>query len=385
MRLKRPVTLGLATLAVLSSRRAAAVEGGVEDRVTTHAVAIATGGPTSPDLRCSGTLIAPNVVLTVRHCISRLSADTPTCEQSFSEPVGVPSDLWINATPWAGPSTSWKNVASWSLPEPSRVCGNDVALLVLASPYPESEATPARPVLSEAELRRAVSARVLGLAAFGASSASGTGGGVRRSRFDIPIQCVPGDPSFACAGALDYVDVRELTAGAGPCTGDSGAGAMLPSDRGVVFGVLSRGDLGKGTCSEGVFERTDVWSWLIAKTVLDATPPGQAAPDWARAAFPEAPRVGDRCRGAGACSGDSDCVSFDGLRSFVCAARCGAGCAEGTHCESNVCAPGPRTGAALTDRGCGVGRRPPSAPAGPLAVILGLASFACAAARRLRR
>ncbi len=359
---------GIGALALFASRTAFGVEGAVEDRITTHAVAVATGGPTRPNLRCSGTLIAPNVILTVRHCISRLSADVATCAQAFAEPIGVPSDLWVNATPWADASTSWKNVTSWAFPEPSRVCGNDVALLVLASPYTDAEATPAEPVLDEGEFRRVVSSRVLGVAAFGASSANGTGSGVRRSRFDIPLRCVPGDPSFACAGALDYIDVREFTSGAGPCVGDSGAGALLPTDRGRVFGILSRGGFANGACSEGVFERTDVWSWLIAKTVLDAVPAGGVAPEWARAAFPDSPRVGERCRGTGErCRGDARCVSFDGARSFTCTAPCTSGCAADTHCESDVCAPGAEASEDPARTGCAAGA---SRMPAPLAMLL---------------
>ncbi len=371
--------------ALLVARPAAAVEGGVEDRVTTHAVAIATGGPATPVLRCSGTLVAPNVVLTVRHCISLPTNEATTCEQTFGGPAGEPSDYWVNATPWTIASTSWRNVRAWVVPEPHEVCGNDIALLVLAAPYPEAEATPATPALAEKDVRAALAARAFGLAAFGATSATGAGGGTRRSRFDIPVACVPGDPSFDCAGALDHVDVREFSGGAGPCVGDSGGGALAATDHGVVFGVLSRGQVARGTCAEGVFERTDAWSWLLAKTVLEATPPGTTPPAWAKAAFPDAPRAGDRCLGAGTCAGDAECVSFDGRRSFVCAARCTGGCASGTHCESGVCAPDvPGSVPPGTREGCR------AAPAGSfdfvalLALATGLLGRARASSARAR-
>jgi hypothetical protein len=188
-------------------------------------------------------------------------------------------------------------------------------------------------------------------------------------------------PGFSCEGALEYIDPREFTGGEGPCRGDSGAGAILPADHGTIFGVLSRGNFATGTCSEGIYERTDVWRWLMAKTVLaNAT---ATAPRWAKEAFPEHPAVGELCLGEGMCGADAECVSFDGRRSFTCAARCTGGCAAGFHCESDVCAPGaPFT---ADDSGCAMGARP-SSDASLVLVVLGLGIVAIErAAFRTRR
>jgi len=336
--------------------------------------------------------VSPDVVLTVRHCISRLPGDAPTCDRPFEDPAGQPNELWVATTPFTVAGAAWKNVKSWVVPESREVCGNDIALLVLSSPVIEAQATPATPVLTEAGFREAVAARTMGIAAYGASSASGGDQGLRRSRFDIPVQCVPGNPAFACGGALEYIDVREFTGGAGPCTGDSGGGAVPVRDRGRIFGVLSRGNLSSGKCAEGIFERTDVWGWLIARTVLEAAPSADAAPGWARAAFPDAPKSGEYCR-SGGCEAGHECVSFDGRRSFVCAARCDAGaCSEGFHCESQICAPGAPP--ADDASGCSVATASGSSPvargrsaslAPVLAMALAGAMLAIAAVRRARR
>ena len=352
---------------MLVPARAFAVEGGTEDRKTASAIAIAAGSPSAPDVRCSGTLVAPNVVLTVRHCVAEVPTPLRTCDVDLGAVSESIKDFWVTAAPWTK-DVPWKRVREARVPQPTKICGNDVALLVLEEDFDESEAAVATPVTTSAAFESAAKNRVLGIAAFGATSITGTDRGTRRSRWDVPIRCVPGDPSFACGAELDYIDVREFTAGNGPCPGDSGAGAFVPTDRTSVFGILSRGNL-ETSCAEGVFVRTDVWAWLIARTVLDARP--GVAPAWATALFPEAPRAGEFCHGAGSCGASAECISLDGTRSWTCADRCSAGaCSADHHCENGLCLPGAPSSAA--DDGCSAapGSRVNGAPLVVLALVL---------------
>lgn len=341
-------------IVVVSAHSAHAVEGGVPDTATIHSVVLATGGPTNPTLRCTGVLVSPNVVLTARHCVSLLPRDGAPCSKSFGVAIAQPRDFWVSARPDMASGPHWKNVASWDLPDQVSLCGDDIATLVLANGFDTSEATPARPVLTEREVVEIAKARRFGMAGFGATKLGGTDTGKRRSRFDIPVRCLPGIPGFPCDGALEYVEAGEISGGVGPCNGDSGGGAVALADRGLVFGILSRGTLGDESCSEGIFERTDVWGWFIARNVLRATPPGSSAPAWASAAFPSSPKVGEFCGGGGSCADDASCTSFDGRRSYVCARRCEAGCSSDEHCESDVCAKGAppiaQSSCALTPR-----------------------------------
>ncbi len=354
--MKAWVAVALATSIALATRAAVAVQGGQEDRVTTHAVAIARGSPGARAVVCSGTLVSTNVVLGVRHCFTSVVPGARACDATLGPLPAEIDDVWANLSPWSGDGANWKKVRDVRVPESTSLCGDDIALLVLAEPAAPSEATPARPVTDEAELMRAVDERVLGLAAFGVTDPRASDLGTRRSRFDIPIRCVRGRPGFRCDGDEDFTSEREITSGSGPCRGDSGGGALRASDRDVVFGVLSRGDLGAlGTsCTLGVFERTDLWAWLIARTVLDAATTEAPAPAWATDLFPPSPRPGELCRGEDdpSCGERAACASRDERRSFRCTTRCvdDAGCSAADRCDAGLCLP--RAALPAPERGC---------------------------------
>lgn len=348
-----------------TSRAARAVEGGAVDRATTHAVAIGTGPEAAGTLLCSGTLVSARVVLTVRHCVSPIT-DT-TCPGSFGEATRAASDLWVESAPYVDPPTSRRRVSSWSFPKASAVCGADVALLVLDEPVPETDATPAVPVVSAASFAEATTSPVFGLAGYGASGAGRGDAGQRRSRFDVRRQCVVGDARFPCpAGSL--LGDGELTSLDGACPGDSGAGALRADAPDVVFAVLSRGELEDG-CGRGIYVRTDRWAWLVGRTVLEAAPRAEDAPAWARALFPVPAPPGAFCRRDADCAGRAACISRDEERSFACVARCAsaADCADGETCQAELCAASARP--AQEDHGCRGARGDVDAATGLLGLL----------------
>jgi MYXO-CTERM domain-containing protein len=257
--------------------------------------------------------------------------------------------------------------------------GRLLEALALARGGREAQAARARIATRADEFRAIAKSRSFALTGFGAVDVAGTGNGVRRSRRDSEIRCVPGEPGFECGPDLDHVDPREFTGGSGACSGDSGGGAIAAGDGSLVFGVLSRGKLGE-TCADGVFERTDVWSYLVAKTVIDAAPAsGAAAPEWATSLFPPSPAADQFCRETRACGEGHECASIDGQRSWICLASCGAGraCAAGRHCESGLCVSGPAPSA--SPDGCAIGGTQPRS------TLLVAAFGALVAAFRIRR
>lgn len=368
----------------ITTSLAGAIEGGVEDRNMFHAVAVGIGSEEQRDVLCSGTLISPNVVLTVRHCVNEVVLSDARCSARFDS-ASSGRQLWVSAAAQAlAASESWIRVERFVVPNRSDMCGADIALLVLAEAVPG--AAPAEPVLTERGFTNATGPRKFSLAGFGAVDGTGAGRGTRRVRSDIPIRCVPGDATFACGGELGYIAASEFTSGAGPCSGDSGAGALDARDPGKVFGLLSRGNMGGGSCSEGVFERIDPWAWFVAATVIDATPRNEKAPSWATALFPKAASAGELCRDARDCS-EGACVSLDGERSFVCATSCAAhaDCKSGFRCEGGFCA----TGAALPDESVGCALVPlttrrAGGTRGHADVAIAIAASLVIVARRLR-
>jgi hypothetical protein len=341
----KSVARAVAGVLLLVPSVAHAVEGGVEDRSTTHAIAIARGTPGRESVKCSGTLISANVVLTVRHCVADVIDAPKACDVRLADVApSVVDDLWVNASPWTDEGARWKKASSIRVPvaNANAICGDDIALVVLRDEVPVSEALPARPVTDESELLRVVEPGVLGLSAFGVTAANATDVGTRRARFDIPIRCLPGRTGLACDADRAFIGEGELTSGAGPCRGDSGGAAIASADHGVIFGVLSRGEAGSDekSCALGVFERTDRWAWLIARAVLDASPPSVPAPAWASDLFPAAPAKGRFCNGASSCGEGLTCATFDDGRSYVCATSCSTddACSAGETCREGACA-----------------------------------------------
>jgi hypothetical protein len=329
---------------------------------------------------CTATLIAPNLLLTARHCVASNVDEAVVCGQSELGAPYAAETLRASNPVDVNQATRWFEGGSVHVPtEGSDTCGYDVALLVLTENVPPSVAVPAIPRIDldveEGEPYVAVG--------YGLDEAGEAGG--RLARDGLFVECAPGQ----CGRVAP---VREFIGDTGVCQGDSGGPAF--DTKGKLVGIVSRGG---EDCSVPIYGAVTAWRDLITSVALQAAARGNYVPPfWVTSGMSDPPaplpvEPGGACGPGALCPAGYLCHSGDEGDAPSCTAICsseldcdaGYRCAPAGEDAESVCtreAPPsgePDATCAFTVRG-----RSSETPLPLLGIVVGLAGLR---ARRRRR
>lgn len=260
-----------------------AVQGGTVDTKHTFVVGFATasGG------WCTGTLVAPNVVLTARHCVSETTQRTAVgvCDEDFTTLRSL-DNVFVTTATHRDDDTTHYRVKRVEVPDATSFCGNDIALLILAKSIPNGEATPATPGIDATLTDRVQIGDAVVAAGYGNTSATASDFGTRRILRDAMVQCLPGDATSDCLLFPTPVKSSEFNLGGGMCNGDSGSAvfehAGFDEGRPRALGVLSRYVPLGDDCRFATYTRVDVFADFLREATRQAAGEGNySAPLWA--------------------------------------------------------------------------------------------------------
>lgn len=269
---------------------------------------------------CTASLIAPNVLLTARHCISVGKTEDVVCGRSpFSPPVAGSETVATNATQPSKKSTFYHGADIRVPSDGSDLCGFDLALIILESPVPASQATPLVPRI-DLPVVSGESYRAVG---YGVDEGGQDNPG-RMMRGNLEVACLPSEcPRIGVAAT-------EFLGDTGVCSGDSGGPAL--DDEGKVIGVVSRGS---DPCETPIYGQVSAWATWITSTVLEAAASGGYRPPfWAYSGSseldPTLAQAGDACSDTSECTAGTVCY----FESAPSGAVCTPVCANSRQCKS---------------------------------------------------
>src|SRR5262249_21110348 len=207
---------------------------------------------------CSGALVAPNLVLTARHCVSRAVTATPSCDargrshngDHLAEDVD-PASIAIYTGSQVRPDIEMPVARAVRTLHPTGqvLCDSDVAFLVLDRPIVGAT------ILSMRLHAPVEAGDIVVPVGFGGGPSNVVGHKVARAKSTV---LATGPSANAATGAV--LGPREFEDDRAACRGDSG-GPAIDVLSGEIVGVVSRG----GSCSatgNHVYTRVDAYNRL---------------------------------------------------------------------------------------------------------------------------
>lgn len=250
------------------------IRGGTVDSTTTSVIGLVIDLG-NQQLICSGTLIAPNLVLTAQHCVAQLASQYVTCGQSPFGSLFPATSLFVTTeTTMPDSGDQYTRVDSVHIPPGGNdTCGFDIALLQLSTNITSTE-----PITPRIDVP--ITAGTTYTAVGYGHTGNGSGSGTRRQLGGRQVLCGTGECSLS-----DGIALTEFAGTDGTCQGDSGGAAL--DAQGRVMGALSRGPDG---CAGAVYASVDAWSdWMRDIGASAATAGGYAEPVWVEHGISEVP------------------------------------------------------------------------------------------------